>query len=164
MIDGLAEDDARAALARCCGARRWVDGMLARRPFGSREALHAAAREVWSVMGDADILEAFAHHPEIGADPAALRARFPATQDLSSAEQAGVAGADPATLNELGAANRAYRARFGYTFIVCATGKSAREMLAAVRARLDNDPGDELRIAAGEQAKITALRLEAIGP
>jgi len=111
-------------------------------------------------MEKADMLEAFSHHPEIGSDLAALRQRFASTAAWSSAEQAGVAGADDATLEALRDGNVRYRERFGYVFLVCATGKSAAEMLALLQARLPHDADTELRVAAGEQAKITRLRLE----
>src|SRR5258708_3665141 len=159
-LDSQPTDAARDALARCCGARRWVAGMLDRRPFGSAAALVAAARAAWSPLGREDYLEAFSHHPPIGGDLAALRARFAATLAWSSDEQSGVARADERTLLDLQAANRTYRKRFGYTFIVCASGKSAREMLEALEARLAHDPDVELSVAAAEQAKITELRLE----
>jgi 2-oxo-4-hydroxy-4-carboxy-5-ureidoimidazoline decarboxylase len=111
-------------------------------------------------MEKADMLEAFSHHPEIGSDIASLRQRFAATAAWSSAEQAGVAGADDATLEALRDGNVRYREKFGYVFLVCATGKTAAEMLALLRARLAHDPDTELQIAAAEQAKITRLRLE----
>jgi 2-oxo-4-hydroxy-4-carboxy-5-ureidoimidazoline decarboxylase len=111
-------------------------------------------------MEKADMLEAFSLHPEIGADLAALRQRFASTAAWASAEQAGVAGTDDATLEALRDGNVRYRERFGYVFLVCATGRTAAEMLALLRARLANDPDTEQRIAAAEQAKITRLRLE----
>lgn len=147
------------ALTRCCGSRRWVEGMITARPYHSRTHLLGEAARVWWRLGDGDWLEAFEHHPAIGADVAALRAKFAATADWSASEQSGVAGADDDTLEALAAANRVYHKRFGHIFIVCATGKSAVEMLDLLRARLDNPPAAELRIAAGEQARITALRL-----
>src|SRR5262249_25549324 len=107
-----------------------------------------------------DVLEAFEHHPRIGADLAALREKFGSTATLAASEQASVARASEATLVALRDANVRYEAKFGHIFIVCATGKSADERLAILRSRLDNDPETELRIAAGEQAKITRLRLE----
>ena len=162
-------DAARAILARACGSPRWVERMLARRPFGSEAALRSAAREEWFALGEDDWLEAFAAHPRIGDRAAAPptpaseggspAARFPATHDLSAREQSGVAAASARVIDELAAANDAYAARFGFIFIVCATGKSAEEMLALLRARLPNDRATELRNAAEEQAKITALRL-----
>ena len=131
---------------------------MACRPFGSRDAALSAARDVWFALSHADWLEAFAHHPKIG-DVASLRRRFPATHHLSSQEQAAVSGAPNTTLAALAEGNRAYEEKFGYIFIVCATGRTADEMLALLRARLPNDPDAEIRIAAEEQAKITALRL-----
>lgn len=160
-LDNASEDDARRMLTACCGVSRWVDRMLARRPFGSAEALLAAARDEWWGLTDADWREAFAHHPRIG-DRDALRARFPATAHLSEREQSGVDGADDDVLDALAEANRAYEARFGYIFIVCATGKTAEEMLALLRERIGNEPADEIRIAAAEQAKITELRLQSL--
>jgi 2-oxo-4-hydroxy-4-carboxy-5-ureidoimidazoline decarboxylase len=111
-------------------------------------------------MEKADLLEAFSHHPEIGADIASLRQRFASTAAWSAAEQAGVAGADDATLEALRDGNVRYREKFGYVFLVCATGKTAAEMLALLRARLAHDADAELQVAAAEQAKITRLRLE----
>ena len=132
--------------------------MLHRRPFGSDEELFAAARAEWFALTPDDWREAFRHHPKIG-DRDALRARFPTTAHLSEREQRGVAGVSDETLDALAEGNRAYEERFGYIFIVCATGKTADEMLALLRARVANDPHTELLIAAGEQAKITELRL-----
>lgn len=153
---------ARVTLARCCGSARWVDAMLASRPFASAQALFAQADAIWGSLADSDYLEAFAHHPEIGAKPSQLRVEFAASADLSESEQAGAASAGEATLLELGRLNTAYRERFGYGFIVCATGKSGLEMLAILRQRLLNPPARELAVAAAEQAKITRLRLEKI--
>jgi 2-oxo-4-hydroxy-4-carboxy-5-ureidoimidazoline decarboxylase len=158
-LDALPGDEARTTLERCCGARRWVDGMLAARPFGDRERLFAAAAAAERAMTAADWREAFAHHPRIG-DLAALRTRFAATAAWAGAEQRGAAAASEATLAALAEGNRDYETRFGHLFIVCATGKSADEMLALLRARLGNDPERELAIAAGEQARITRLRLD----
>ena len=159
-LNALSLDEATEALARCCSAVRWVEAMLARRPFASRAALLAAAAEVWSQMSAEDLREAFAEHPEIGANLAELREKFGATADWASAEQRGAVGASVATLIALRDGNQAYRARFGYSFIVCATGKSADEMRALLEARLANSAELELGIAATEQAKITHLRLE----
>ena len=145
-------------LSRACGSARWVDRMMERRPFGSDARLLRTARIEWFGLTEADWLEAFSHHPQIG-DRASLAARFPATHDLSAQEQAGVGGARDAVLDALAEANAAYLDRFGFIFIVCATGKSADEMLALLRARLPNNRATELRNAAEEQAKITALRL-----
>jgi allantoicase len=160
VLDALSADEAREALHRCCGSTRWVDRLLASRPFGSPAGLAVAARHAFSALERDDYLEAFSHHPAIGADLSSLREKFASTLSWSSSEQASVAHADEVTLMELAAANRAYNKRFGYTFIVCASGKSAPEMLALLRARLENDATTELRVAALEQQKITYLRLE----
>ena len=164
LLSALPADEARAALSRCCGARGWVEALLALRPFDSERALLNAAAQAWSKLGRDDYLEAFSHHPQIGADRAELARRFARTAQLSAAEQAGVAQADAATLDALAEANRTYLERFGYIFIVCATGKTAEQMLSLLRERLPNDPDTELRIAAAEQAKITALRLQKLSP
>ena len=160
-IDSGADIEARRLLSRACGSSRWVDRMIGRRPFGTREALLSAAREEWERLSEDDWREAFTHHPKIG-DRTALRQRFPATHDLSAREQSGVATASDAVLDTLAEANRRYEARFGYIFIVCATGLAAAQMLGMLRERLDNTPTDELRIAAAEQAKITAIRLGSV--
>lgn len=132
--------------------------MLARLPFASLTDALSAARDEWFALSPDDWLEAFQHHPKIG-DRDALRRRFPATHHLSAREQAGVGGASDEVLDELARLNADYEERFGYIFIVCASGKSAEEMLAMLRQRLLNDPGSEIVIAAGEQARITELRL-----
>lgn len=132
--------------------------MMARRPFGTDKKLLFAARVEWFGLTEADWLEAFSHHPRIG-DRDALAARFPATHDLSSKEQAGAGAAPADIIDALAQANQQYVDRFGFIFILCATGKSAEEMLRLLRERLPNDRTAELRVAAEEQAKITALRL-----
>jgi 2-oxo-4-hydroxy-4-carboxy-5-ureidoimidazoline decarboxylase len=162
-LDAAADADVRAFLTTCCGARRWVERMMARRPFGSDDRLLAAAREDWFALAPDDWREAFSHHPRIG-DRESLRARFPQTAHLSTAEQEGVAGATDATLDALAEGNRQYAEKFGFIFIVCATGKSADEMLALLQQRLGNDPDSELRVAAEAQARITALRLQRDDP
>ncbi len=163
VLNGLDDREAQERLRRACGAERWVTNMLARRPFASTAALLDAAEGIWQGLGAEDQLEAFQHHPQIGEDLAELARRFAGSADLAAAEQAGVQAADPLTLLALGDANRAYRERFGFIFIICATGKTAAEMLTALRARLDNDRATELSIAATEQARITRLRLQGLG-
>ena len=158
-LDRASADEAHELLATCCGSSRWADRMLVRRPFGSRVGLLTAAREEWEALDPRDWQEAFGAHPRIG-DRAALAARFPATHELSTREQAGVGGASDDLLEALAAGNRRYEEKFGYIFIVCASGKSADEMLAILTARLNNDRATELRAAAAEQLKITELRLQ----
>ncbi len=142
----------------CCGSTSWVERMLARRPFATREALLEAAREEWFQLTEDDWLEAFRQHPKIG-DRDALRERFGASGHLSEKEQSGLAGAADDILGALAAANREYERKFGFIFIVCATGRSAGEMLDMISARLKNDRKTELHTAAAEQARITELRL-----
>lgn len=162
-LNAASETEARQMLRRCCGASRWVDGMLARRPYASDDEVMAAADEVWAGVEEPDVLEAFGHHPEIGASLDALREKFASTATWSAGEQSSVAAADEGTLVRLRDGNVRYRAKFGFIFIVCATGKSAQQMLALLEARLPNARDDELRIAAGEQGKITRLRLGKLG-
>jgi len=149
----------RADLTRCCGSSEWVDLMLQQAPFESVEQVYRLAEQVADSLTAEDWLEAFTHHPQIG-DVASLRQKFAQTADWAASEQAGSAEASEATLQALAEGNAAYLKKFGFIFIVCATGKSAEDMLALLQARLPNDPEKELGIAAGEQRKITHLRLE----
>jgi 2-oxo-4-hydroxy-4-carboxy-5-ureidoimidazoline decarboxylase len=161
-IDDAPEPEARELLRTCCGASRWIERMLTRRPFGAREAALRAAREEWFALSPDDWIEAFNHHPRIG-DREAMRTKFASTRSLSELEQAGVSGASEEVLTALLEGNRQYEARFGYLFIVCATGKSAQEMLDLLRGRLKNDPAKEIKVAAEEHAKICELRLRMQG-
>lgn len=158
-LSAVAPEAAAETLRRCCGSERWVKGMVAARPFTSRAHLFGAAESVWWHLDEADWREAFTHHPRIGADVAALREKFAATAEWSAGEQAAVSEASEETLKDLARGNRAYEERFGFLFIVCATGQSAEQMLAALERRMPNPPANEVRIAAGEQAKITRIRL-----
>jgi 2-oxo-4-hydroxy-4-carboxy-5-ureidoimidazoline decarboxylase len=151
--------EAAAALFRCCGCAGWARAVSEARPFGSEAALLEAAEREWSRASREDVLEAFSHHPRIG-DREALKARFPGTHAWSAGEQsAAAATADESVIDDLAEANRAYERKFDHIFIVCATGKTASEILSLVRERLGNDPDTELSVAAGEQMKITKLRL-----
>ncbi len=156
----MADAEAHAALIECCGSSAWADAMLVRRPFHSQSHLLDAADETWERLTETDWRQAFASHPQIGAAPGAaktggdgLHARW------SRQEQAGIQDAGDATRQAVADGNRAYREKFGYTYIVCATGKSSDEMLAILADRLKNDDATEIRIAAEEQRKITRLRL-----
>lgn len=133
--------------------------MAGSRPFETVEELHKAAEREWGKATRDEILEAFSHHPRIG-DRESLRARFPATHTWSAAEQAGAAAGDARVLDDLARGNQDYEARFGHIFIVCASGRTAAEMLGLLRGRLPNEPQNELKIAALEQMKITRLRLD----
>ena len=144
---------AEEELLKCCGSKAWARTMARRRPFASLERLSKAAGEIWWLLDPADWLEAFAAHPKIG------ERRPLAAAGWSAQEQSGMSRATPAVTTELSEGNQEYLAKFGYIFIVCATGKSGDEMLQILRARLANSPDQEIRMAAEEQNKITLLRL-----
>ncbi len=151
-FNAMDEPSALQALMTCCGSARWAMAVVRRRPYSDLRALETTAAEAWARCGRDDFLEAFSHHPRIG-DKAALRLKF------AGGEQGSIAEASEETLDALARGNAEYEKRFGHIFIICATGKSADEMLTLLRARLPNVPETELKIAAGEQAKITKLRL-----
>lgn len=152
-LDAMTVVDAEAALLRCCGAQAWAKAMAAARPFEDAGAIERVGERLWWSLGEDAWLEAFAAHPRIGARPAAEHGGW------AAGEQRGTADAGDATRAALAEANAAYADRHGFIYIVCATGRSADEMLADLQARLQNDRATEVRIAAEEQAKITRLRL-----
>jgi OHCU decarboxylase len=158
-FDALAEHDAFALLESCCGSYAWVQRMMARRPFGTLQRLLDEADAVWWSLGPEDWREAFDHHPRIGEQSAAAPQSATA-RAWSAEEQRGASSSAASTRQALAEGNREYERKFAYIYLVCATGKSAEEMLALLDQRLLNDPATELRVAAGEQAKITRLRLE----
>jgi allantoate deiminase len=157
-LNALPAAEARSLFERCCGSRRWVDRMLAVRPFLSCTQVLEQAGLLWEGLGSEDCLEAFRHHPRIG-DLDSLHEKFAATATWAVGEQAGTSAAPRAVLEALARGNEAYERKFGYVFIVCATGRSAEEMLRVLEQRLQLDPEMELRNAAAEQARITRLRL-----
>lgn len=155
--------EATRELLACCGSREWARRMEERRPFADPADLAEAAESVWRALAPGDWREAFAAHPRIGEraePPAGGQGSEERTARWSAAEQAGAGGAPGEVLAALAEANRAYEDRFGRTYVVCATGRSAAEMLALCRQRLANDPETELRVAADEQLQITRLRLD----
>jgi OHCU decarboxylase len=158
-LNDLTHDEAEAEFLQCCGSTAWACGMSARRPFVGADELLRAAEEAWRNLDEEDWLEAFSRHPQIGDSKAATR-QSGNEEEWSRREQSGVGAADAAARRELDELNRRYAEKFGYIFIICATGKSADEMLAALRARLQNDPAAEIANAAEEQRRITKLRLE----
>ena len=171
-LNTLADAAAEREFLRCCGSTRWAREMAASRPFVNAESMAETGDAIGSSLERSDWLEAFAAHPRIGARaeaPAATPSGLPRGvspkkvgfpgRKWATEEQAGAAGASGEVRQSLAQRNRDYEARFGYIFIVCATGKSADEMLAMLERRLTNDPDTELQIAAGEQRKITRLRL-----
>ncbi|MBD0320570.1 MAG: 2-oxo-4-hydroxy-4-carboxy-5-ureidoimidazoline decarboxylase [Gemmatimonadetes bacterium] len=158
-LNALPADDAERELLTCCGSREWARRMAAERPFATPDALLGRADSVWWALGEDDWLEAFRSHPRIG-EKKAEAGQTSREQAWSAGEQAGMLTAAGATQRALAEGNREYDERFGFIYIVCATGKSADEMLALLRRRLANDRTTELRAAAGEQAKITRIRLQ----
>jgi OHCU decarboxylase len=154
-LNALDDDAAVRAFLRCCGSSRWAHRMAEARPFADADTMAATADAMWRAVAQPDWLEAFAAHPQIGSN----RSGRSDASAWSDDEQAGVAAAAAQTRRRLAEANRDYQARFGYIFIVCATGKTADEMLALLEGRLRHDAVDELRLAAEEQRKITRLRL-----
>jgi 2-oxo-4-hydroxy-4-carboxy-5-ureidoimidazoline decarboxylase len=159
QLDVLPADRASQLLGDCCGSSRWISAMVARRPFGSMERLLAAADETWRSLGPDDWREAFAHHPRIG-ERRAARPESERGAAWAAGEQAGMGVAGDDVRQALASANREYERRFGYIYIVCASGRTAEELLATVTERLRNDPDTELSVAAEEQRRITRLRLE----
>jgi 2-oxo-4-hydroxy-4-carboxy-5-ureidoimidazoline decarboxylase len=162
-INAWNEAEACESFGRCCGSTRWSREMARRRPFKSGEALFEAADQLWWELAPSDWLEAFASHPKIGAREAP-RPEHAATAAWSAGEQSGTERAGADVLEDLAELNRRYESQFGYIFIVCATGKTAEEMLAILKQRLSHCPEDEIKLAAAEQAKITRIRLEKLTP
>ena len=158
-FDALPHYDAAPLLESCCGSHAWVQAMLERRPFRSLVRILDEADEIWWSLAPDDWREAFDHHPRIGEQSAATP-QPDVARAWSADEQRGAAASSDATRQALSEGNRDYERRFGHIYLVCATGKSAEEMLALLRVRLGNDPVTELHVAAMEQAKITRLRLE----
>ncbi|HTM26704.1 MAG TPA: allantoicase [Vicinamibacterales bacterium] len=159
QLNAMDAQELRRALADFCGAPSWIDRMIAARPFASPAAVLAASESAAAAESPDGWREAFRHHPRIG-ERVAERAQSAAAREASAAEQSIAASGSPADLQALADANRAYEDRFGHVFIVCASGKTAPEILALLRERLKNDPDAELLVAAGEQRRITRLRLE----
>jgi OHCU decarboxylase len=151
--------DAKKELLKCCGSREWAARVIAERPFESVDDLIAKADRVWWTLASRDWLEAFHSHPKIGEQKAAAATSLDA-QKWSADEQSGIRNSAQETMEALAELNREYEEKFGYIFIVCASGKTSEEMLAILRSRLENDPDQELHIAAAEQARITRLRLK----
>jgi OHCU decarboxylase len=150
-LNHLEREAAEAAFVRCCGSTAWARSMAAARPFPSLDAMAGAADAIWRSLAPADWLEAFAAHPKIGE-----QAHGPSWSDR---EQSGMQTAGDEVRRRLAVGNTDYHTRFGYIFIVCATGKTAADMLAALEDRLTNDPAVELWVASEEQRRITGLRL-----
>jgi 2-oxo-4-hydroxy-4-carboxy-5-ureidoimidazoline decarboxylase len=148
-LNALSDEDARNAFTSCCGSTRWVTLMVNARPFDSIDEMIEAADDAWAKTGPTDWLEAFSHHPRIGERGSGREA----------AEQAGAQSAPLTVKEQISDINNAYEKKFGHIYIVCAAGKSGEEMLEIAKARMRNEPQDELEVAAEEQRKITEIRL-----
>lgn len=155
-FNDLPDDEAIGVLRTCCASQTWAAYLVERRPYASIAELHAAAREALAAMTEGELDKALAAHPRIGA---------PTNSPLSAREQSAVAGARARTLDQLAEANRRYEERFGHVYLVCATGRTADELLEILHDRLANDPGTERRAVRAELEKINRIRIDRlIGP
>ena len=150
-LNALDPAAAREALLSCCGSQAWASRMLAERPFVSADRLFGAADRIWAGLAPEDWLEAFSKHPRIG--------ETKPVSAWSAEEQQGMHQASSATVADIAEKNQLYYQKFGWVFLICATGKLADEMREELVARLANEPGEELAVAGGEQSKITRIRL-----
>jgi len=155
----LSKETSEEALRFCCGSSTWVRQMNQSRPFKSLAELKKQSSQIWNTLSESEWKEAFLHHPKIG-DLESLKKKFAGTKAWAEEEQKGSQGASEETLQSLARGNESYENRFGFIFIVCATGKTAAELLEILEKRLRNEPQTELRVAAQEQDKITQIRLE----
>ena len=159
-LEALPPDEALKEFLKCCGSVKWAQAMVQLRQYATTVGgLVLLGNEMWWTLEPEDWLEAFRSHPKIGEKKAAAEVSIQSKQ-WSGQEQSGVQTAAQKTLDELAQLNREYEEKFGFIFIVCASGKSADEMLTLLSERLPNDAEVELGIAAAEQAKITELRLK----
>lgn len=159
LINLVKPRQAESIFKDCCGSAKWASRMTASRPFASESELIDKAANIWNDLEPEDWLEAFSAHPKIGETKAAP-IQQQRSAEWSAGEQAGMISADDLLRQELAHANREYVEKFGFIFIVCASGKSASEMLELCRARISNDRKTEIAIAAREQQKITEIRLK----
>ena len=154
LINALGEDEARRVLAGCCASSAWVGAVTEGRPYPSRDALLASSDAAVAALDETGLRQALDGHPRIGS------ATRPGSQ--SAAEQAGVAAAAAGLLRDLAEANAAYERRFGHIYLVCASGRSAADLLGVLRERLGNDQRTEWGVVAAELAKINRIRLRAL--
>ncbi len=158
-LNTLPIDQANHLFLQCCTSEKWIEKMVASRPFTDSNSLRDTADNIWKHLSEKDYLQAFEGHPKIG-DVGSLKAKYANSKELASGEQSGASSATDEIIAELANSNSEYEEKYGFIFIVCATGKSAREMLALLQGRLNNDRQKELKIASEEQRKIFHLRLE----
>lgn len=155
----MRDDEVIEALLACCSSWTWAQHIRDGRPYAEMSELLDAAGDALEAMSEDDLDEALAGHPRIGERTASTHSAW------SSQEQAGVAGAADQVQAELAAANREYEQRFGHVYLVCASGRSADELLAILRGRLGNDSATERQVMRAELGKINRIRLDRmIGP
>lgn len=161
QFNALSPAEARSQLLTCCTSNNWAHNVAAARPFKDIDDLLTSSDKAWqqAQTQEANLLEAFDGHPQIG-NVDSLKEKYRNTQDSAAHEQSGANNADMDVIEALAKGNQEYLAKFGFIFIVFATGKSAQEMLDLLLARLPNDRDTELLNAATEQNKITRLRLQ----
>lgn len=159
QINSLDKQQAYSLFEGCCCATNWVNAMIDSRPFADTKTLLNKAQHSWEALSEPDFLEAFTGHPQIG-DLSTLQEKYAHTAGSAGHEQASMSLAEASVIEQMFLLNKAYKEKFGFIFIVCASGKSAAEMLSLITQRMNNNRQQELLIAAGEQAKITAIRLE----
>lgn len=152
MLNNLDKEDAKEELLKCCFSTRWAEKMTKHRPYRTPEDVIKTSDEIWTGLKAEDWMEAFSGHPKIGDK----------VKGTEAEEQSGIKNADTKKLEELAELNKEYEKKFGYIFIICASGKSADEMIDNLRERIKNNPQIEMLIAAEEQNKITKLRLSKI--
>ena len=161
QLNALSQAEATAAFLTCCTSSQWAKNLTDARPFADTEALLSASDAAWqkAQTDEANLLEAFDGHPQIG-NVDSLKEKYRNTHDSAAHEQSGANNAEDTVLEALAQGNQDYLDKFGFIFIVFATGKSAQQMLDLLQARLPNDRETELLNAAAEQNKITHLRLQ----
>jgi 2-oxo-4-hydroxy-4-carboxy-5-ureidoimidazoline decarboxylase len=166
-FNDLSAGDAQRALLQCCSASTWAEQLAAARPYGAAEDAIRQSSAIVAALTVADLAEALAGHPRIGERLASHPDPQPGPDgpgDIaagwSSQEQSGVHADDAQTGRALATANTEYEQRFGHIYLVCAAGRTGRELLGLLRGRLQNEPEDEWQVVRTELAKINALRLE----
>lgn len=160
-FNDLSQEDATAQLLTCCTSTSWAQTLASARPFTNIDAMLVANDDAWNKAqtSEANLIEAFDGHPQIG-NVDSLKEKYRNTQDSAAHEQSGANDAEDQVLEALAQGNQDYLDKFGFIFIVFATGKSAQQMLDLLLARLPNDRETELANAAAEQNKITRLRIQ----
>jgi 2-oxo-4-hydroxy-4-carboxy-5-ureidoimidazoline decarboxylase len=158
-LNSLNRQQLKEELVKCCGSSSWVEEMASKFPVKNEQMLLDHARDTWFSCSKADWLEAFSHHPLIG-DLDSLRRKFASTAEWAAGEQSSVTQASSDIIETLARWNARYQEKFGYIFIICATGKTAKEILAMLATRLSHNKEEEIKTAMVEQFKITEIRLK----